>query len=85
MGSKVEVPGLNGRITVTVPPGTDSGSKLRLRGKGVPHPGGGPAGDFYVVIKICVPRDLDHATSKQLAEIADDNPSNLRDALKDDA
>jgi curved DNA-binding protein len=84
-GTKVEVPSLYGRVTVTVPPDTDSGSKLRLRGKGVPHPSGGPAGDFYVVIKICVPRDLDDATRRQLSEIADDNPADLRGALKDDA
>ncbi len=84
-GTKVEVPSLYGRVTVTVPPGTDSGSKLRLRGKGVPHPSGGPAGDFYVVIKICVPKDLDDTTRGQLAEIAADNPSDLRGALKDDA
>jgi len=84
-GTKVEVPSLNGRVTVTVPPGTDSGSKLRLRGKGVPHPSGGVAGDFYVVIKICVPRDLDEATDRQLSEIAANNPADLREALKDDA
>jgi DnaJ-class molecular chaperone len=84
-GTKVEVPSLDGRVTVTVPPGTDSGSKLRLRGKGVPHPSGGPAGDFYVIVKICVPRDLGDAASRQLAEIASNNPPNLRGALKDDA
>ena len=85
LGTKVEVPSLYGRITVTVPPGTDSGAKLRLRGKGVPHPSGGPAGDFYVVIKICVPKDLDDATSRKLSEIAANNPADLRGALKDDA
>ncbi|MCH8891563.1 MAG: J domain-containing protein, partial [Myxococcales bacterium] len=84
-GTKVEVPSLDGRVTVTVPPGTDSGSKLRLRGKGVPHPSGGPAGDFYVVVKICVPKDLDDAASRRLAEIAGNNPPNLRGALKGDA
>jgi curved DNA-binding protein len=84
-GTQIEVPSLEGRVTITVPPGTDSGSKLRLRGKGVPHPSGGPAGDFYVVIKICVPKNLDDAARAQLAEIADDNPPNLRDTLKADA
>jgi DnaJ-class molecular chaperone len=85
LGTKVEVPSLDGRVTVTVPPGTDSGSKLRLRGKGAPHPSGGPAGDFYVVIKICVPRDLDDAAGRQLSEIAADNPADLRRAMKGDA
>jgi DnaJ-class molecular chaperone len=56
-----------------------------LRGKGVPHPSGGPAGDFYVVIKIVVPKDLDDAASRQLAEIVADKPVDLRGALKDDA
>jgi len=84
-GTKIEVPCLDGRVTVTVPPGTDSGSKLRLRGKGVPHPSGGPAGDFFVVIKICVPRNLDQATRKQLEAIGANNPPNLRAALKDGA
>jgi DnaJ-class molecular chaperone len=51
----------------------------------VPHPSGGPAGDFYVVIKICVPKDLDDATREQLAEIGINNPPDLREALKDDA
>jgi curved DNA-binding protein len=85
LGTKIEVPSLDGRVTVTIPPGTDSGSKLRLRGKGVRHPSGGPAGDFYVVIKICVPRDLDDATRRQLEAIGASNPPNLRKALKDDA
>jgi curved DNA-binding protein len=84
-GTKIEVPSLDGRVTVTVPPGTDSGSKLRLRGKGVPHPSGGPPGDFFVVIKICVPKNLDAATRAQLEEIAGDNPPNLRADLKGDA
>ncbi len=84
-GTKVEVPSLDGRVTITVPPGTDSGAKLRLRGKGVPHPSGGRAGDFFAVIKICVPRDLDAAARLQLAAIAADNPADLRRALKDGA
>jgi len=84
LGTKIEVPSLDGRVTVTVPPGTDSGSKLRLRGKGVPHPSGGPAGDFYVVIKICVPKNLDDATRRQLEDIGANNPPNLRKTLRDD-
>jgi curved DNA-binding protein len=85
LGTKIEVPSLDGRVTVTVPPGTDSGSKLRLRGKGVPHPSGGPAGDFFVVIKICVPKHLDQATRKQLEAIAANDPPNLRASLKSGA
>jgi len=84
-GTKVEVPSLHGRVTVTVPPGTDSGAKLRMRGKGVPHPSGGRPGDFYVVIKICVPKHLDEPARRRLAELAADDPPDLRRALKDHA
>jgi curved DNA-binding protein len=58
-GAKVDVPTLDGRATLTVPPGTDSGTRLRLRGKGVPDPRGGPPGDLYARVQIRVPRDLD--------------------------
>ncbi|HXV37362.1 MAG TPA: DnaJ C-terminal domain-containing protein [Myxococcota bacterium] len=85
LGTKVDVPSLDGRVTVTVPPGTDSGARLRLRGKGVPNPGGGRAGDFFVLVKICVPRKLGDAARRQLAEIAADNPPDLRRSLKDGA
>ena len=43
LGARIEVPILEGRATVVVPPGTDGGRRLRLRGKGLPHPGGGAA------------------------------------------
>jgi len=58
-GARVDVPTLDGRVTLTIPPGTDSGRRLRLRGKGVPDAGGGKAGDLYVRVEIRVPRALD--------------------------
>ena len=84
LGTKVEVPTLDGRVTVTIPPGTDSGSKLRLPGKGVPHPSGGPAGHFFVSVKICVPRELDDAQAAQLSDLAGANPKELRATLDED-
>src|SRR5262249_38446135 len=48
LGARIEVPTLDGRVTLTIPPGTDGGARLRLRGKGVPSPSGGPPGDLYV-------------------------------------
>jgi curved DNA-binding protein len=61
LGAKVEVPTLDGRATLTIPPGTDSGTRLRLRGKGVPDPRGGSPGDLFARVQIRVPRDLDDA------------------------
>lgn len=42
----------NQKIAVTIPPGVDSGTKMRLRGKGHPSPLGGPAGDLILVIQV---------------------------------
>jgi DnaJ-class molecular chaperone len=85
LGTQVEVPTLDGRVTVTIPSGTDSGSKLRLRGKGVPNPSGGAAGDFFVVVKICVPKELADAPAQQLRELAADDPKDLRAELEENS
>ncbi len=56
LGAKVEAPTLTeGRVVVTMPPGTSSGRKLRLRGKGIPDRRTGTRGDLYIVAKIVVP------------------------------
>jgi len=74
-GAKIEVPTLEGRATVSVPPGSDSGRRLRLRGKGIPDPSGGAPGDLYVVIQIRVPKQLDpEALSKLDALAGPDDP-----------
>jgi DnaJ-class molecular chaperone len=78
LGAKVQVPTLEGRVTLSVPPGTDSGARLRLRGKGVPHPSGGAPGDLYVVVQIRVPRDLPPAEAAKLEDLAPFEPADLR-------
>jgi curved DNA-binding protein len=70
LGGNVDVPTLDGSATITVPQGTRSGQKLRLRGKGVPAAGSAPAGDLFAVIQIVPPRTLD-ARSRQLLEELD--------------
>jgi len=65
-GARVDVPTLEGRVSLTIPPGTDSGKRLRLRGKGVPDAGGGAGGDLYVRIQIKVPQGLDDAARSAL-------------------
>jgi curved DNA-binding protein len=57
LGAQVDVPTLDGRVTMKVPPGSRSGQKLRLAGKGLPKPGGG-AGDLYAVLNLTVAPDL---------------------------
>jgi DnaJ-class molecular chaperone len=80
-GSKVEVPTLDGRATLTIPPGTDSGTRLRLRGKGVPDPRGGPSGDLFARIQIRVPRKLDEEASKAVDALERAEDRDLRKDL----
>ncbi len=55
LGAEVQLTTLTGAITLKVPPGSQSGQKLRLRGKGMPHPKGAP-GDLFALISIVVPK-----------------------------
>jgi curved DNA-binding protein len=54
LGAKVTVDTPDGTVTLTVPAGTQSGRRLRLRGRGLPRAGGG-RGDLYAVVRIVVP------------------------------
>jgi curved DNA-binding protein len=81
LGAKVEIPTLTGRLTVSVPPGTDGGTKLRLRGKGVPNPSGGAAGDLYALIQIKVPSELDDAAKERLEESSEFDLPDVRKAF----
>lgn len=78
LGAKIEVPTLSeGPVVVTVPPGTSSGAKLRLRGKGVPDQKTKVRGDQLVVVKIVVPKSLDARTRQlyeELRSAAGENP-----------
>jgi len=81
LGAQVSVPTLDGRATLTVPAGTDSGARLRLRGKGVPGPSGGAAGDLYAVVQIRVPRGLSPEAAEQLAKLDTMSGDELRKGL----
>ena len=63
-GAKVNVPTIEGKVTMTIPPGTRSGRELRLKGRGVPRTSGEGRGDQYVQVRIVVPKNL---SEKQLA------------------
>jgi len=81
LGAKVEVPTLEGRVTLTIPPGTDSGTKLRVRGKGIPSPSGGSPGHLYAIVQIRVPRNLGPRERELLDELAEHDPPDLRKEL----
>ena len=68
LGAEVEIPTLEGRVTMKVPPGVKGGQKLRLAGKGLPKPDGG-AGDLYAVLGIVVPGTLTEPERKLYEEL----------------
>ncbi|MFZ0800954.1 MAG: DnaJ C-terminal domain-containing protein, partial [Terriglobales bacterium] len=82
LGAKVEVPTIDGRTMLKIPPGTQSGQKLRLREKGVPSATkDGVRGDEIVEVKITVPMPRDEKTKELLREIAKLNPEDPRAEL----
>ncbi|MFM8729118.1 MAG: DnaJ C-terminal domain-containing protein [Planctomycetaceae bacterium] len=78
LGTRIEVPTLSeGTGLLTVPAGTSSGSRLRLRGKGVRNPKTGERGDQFVSLKIVVPKELSaaaRAAYEQLQQAAPESP-----------
>jgi molecular chaperone DnaJ len=82
MGAKIEVPTIDGRALLRIPPGTQSGQKLRLREKGVPSAvKEGVRGDEIVEVKIAVPMPRDEKTKELLRELAKLNPEDPRAEL----
>jgi molecular chaperone DnaJ len=77
LGAKIEVPTIDGRALVRIPPGTNSGSTLRLREKGVPSVRDGSRGDQYVEIQVVVPKPTDERVRnlmKGLEELEPEDP-----------
>ncbi len=82
LGAKIEVPTIDGRALLKIPPGTQSGQKLRLREKGVPSATKeGVRGDEIVEITITVPMPRDERTKELLKELAKLNPEDPRAQL----
>jgi molecular chaperone DnaJ len=82
LGAKIEVPTIDGRALLKIPPGTQSGQKLRLREKGVPSASKeGQRGDEIVEVKITVPMPHDERTKEILRELAKLNPEDPRAEL----
>jgi molecular chaperone DnaJ len=82
LGAKIEVPTIDGRALLKIPPGTQSGQKLRLREKGVPSATKeGVRGDEIVEITVSVPMPRDERTKELLRELAKLNPEDPREEL----
>jgi molecular chaperone DnaJ len=70
LGAKIEVPTMDGRALLRIPPGTNSGQKFRLREKGVASVrAGGKRGDQYVEVQVIVPKPMDERVRNLLKEL----------------
>ena len=69
LGGEAAIKTMAGRVQVRIPPGSSSGRRIRLRGKGYPNPKG-PAGDLYAEIQIVVPRKLSKKERELFEQLA---------------
>lgn len=78
LGGKVEVATADGSVSLTVPKGSNTGSRLRVRGKGVPAAGGGARGDHYVELKVVLPTAPDPELTRLVEDWAANHPYTVR-------
>jgi len=81
LGAKIEIPTLEGASLFKVPPGTASGQKLRLKGKGIANPKTRENGDLYVEVRIVPPSTKDLKVRELLKEIERISPYDPRQEL----
>jgi molecular chaperone DnaJ len=81
LGAKIEVPTIDGRSLVRIPPGTNSGRTLRLKEKGVPSARKGLRGDEYVEIQVIVPEPTDERVRNLMKELEELAPADPRKDL----
>jgi molecular chaperone DnaJ len=82
LGAKIEVPTIDGRALLKIPPGTNCGQKLRLREKGVPSASdSSKRGDEIVEVKLVVPKVSDERSKEILRELQKLNPEDPREEL----
>jgi DnaJ-class molecular chaperone len=79
LGARIEVPTIDGKASLRIPPGTQSGQKFRLRERGSPSlRAGGARGDQFVEVKITLPKVISEETKELLQRFARHNPENPR-------
>ncbi len=81
LGARIEVPTIDGRARMRIPPGTQAGQRLRLRGRGVPSPRTGESGDLIIEVRIVLPEVLDEHAKQLLRELAETSGEDVRARL----
>lgn len=80
LGAKVDLPTPDGTVTLTIPPGTSSGKRLRLKGRGI-APKGQTPGDLFAEVQIVLPEQLDDAAIEAVRKISALGPHQPRGDL----
>lgn len=78
LGANISIPTLNGRVNIKIPPGTQSGQKLRVRGRGLPQHNG-QHGDLIVVTRVEVPERVTESERKLWEQLARESRFNPRE------
>ncbi len=81
LGTKIEIPTIEGKTLLKIPPSTNSGQKLRLKNRGIPNPKTKLKGDLYILIKIISPPIKDIEVRKMLKNIETKSSYNPREKL----
>jgi DnaJ-class molecular chaperone len=81
LGAKVETPTLGGKVELTLPPNSNSGRTLRLRGKGMPAAGGQPAGDLLITLRVVLPEGANADIEELAKKLQAKAPYNPRSEL----
>lgn len=76
LGCKKEVPTLYGNVKVTIPAGSETLDKLRIKGKGVADPNNGRKGDMYLILKVITPKKLSRDQKKLFESLRNTNLEN---------
>lgn len=71
LGVKKEIPTLDSSVKLSIPAGSQSGDKLRIKGKGIADVNSGRKGDIYVVLNVVVPKKLSREQKKLFEKLAD--------------
>ena len=76
LGGKIRVPTVDGAVEIDIPEGINSGTKLRIKGKGLPGTQGRSNGDLYAVIKITLPEKISSELKECISKWVNDSDSN---------
>ncbi len=81
LGTLIDVPTIESPVKLTIPPGVGSGTRMRLREKGVKNPKTGKRGDQFVVVQIAMPKESNEHMKKLMDEIKEKYPYDPRKKL----